>query len=173
MLNYPARASLSPAQEGQVIAVIRIRNPKLCKAIEHLIDRWGPINGRARLTKLIYLADQAWAQQHGSPYTEADYYRWNHGPFSREILQAIEWMDGVEIVEDGEQVAQGAPHRYTPGVSTRLKELELHPEFVRLLDRVGQEWRGRPLRDLLDYVYGDESFSRREFGENLFSKATG
>jgi hypothetical protein len=131
------------------------------------------INGRTRLTKLIYLTDQAWAQKHGSPYTEADYYRGNDGPFSREIFQAIEWMDGVEIVEDDDQDQQGAPYRYTSGVSTRLKDVELHPEFVRVLDQIGQEWQGRPLRDLLEHLYGDDSFTRREFGENLFSKAAG
>lgn len=41
--------------------------------------------------KLIYLADIEWAQTHGNtPYTEAKYYRWNHGPFSREVLQALD-----------------------------------------------------------------------------------
>lgn len=67
-----------------------MRWPKLCKAIEYVVDRHGPIDGRTRLLKLVYLADQRWLQVHGATYTEASYYRWNHGPFSREFLQAID-----------------------------------------------------------------------------------
>jgi hypothetical protein len=29
------------------------RNPLLCKALEYLIDHWGPMEGRTRLMKLI------------------------------------------------------------------------------------------------------------------------
>jgi Protein of unknown function (DUF4065) len=61
-------------------------SPTLCKALEYLIDRWGLIESRTRLIKLIYLADLEWAGTHSGPYTEAKYYRWNHGPFSREVL---------------------------------------------------------------------------------------
>ena len=74
-------------------------SPKLCRALEYLIDQWGPIEGRTRLVKLIYLVDLEWSATHLGPYTEAKYYRWNHGPFSRELLKAIEWMDGIEIVQ--------------------------------------------------------------------------
>jgi hypothetical protein len=55
------------------------RFPLLCKALEHLVDRWGTVEGRTRLMKLLYLADLGWARKHGGPYTEAQYYRWNHG----------------------------------------------------------------------------------------------
>ncbi len=144
------------------------RYPKLCKALEYLVDKWGPIQGRTRLLKLVYLADHEWAKGHGGkPYTEAGYYRWNHGPFSREYLRALEWLDGVEIVEDG----QGNPESgyvYKSGFSTRLGNLTLDPEFQTYLDTVGQQWAGKPLRKLLDYVYGDADFKTKEFGDTLF-----
>ena len=38
--------------------------PRLCKALEHLVDRWGPVEGRTRFMKLIYLADLEWARTH-------------------------------------------------------------------------------------------------------------
>ena len=145
-----------------------IQFPKLCKTLEYLIDHWGPIQGRTRLQKLVYLADQVWAQRHGKPYTEAVYYRWNHGPYSREFLKALEWMDGVELLEDSENIGEGTPYRYSPGLSTRLRTIELDPAFVAVLEEVGQVWRSRPLRELLDHVYADEGFKSREFGEHLF-----
>jgi|SRR5579872_652068 len=141
---------------------------KLCKAVEYLVDRWGPVEGRTRLMKLIYLADLDWAVGHGGqPYTEAHYYRWNHGPFSREVLRALEWMDGIEIVEVTTSWEQGELHRYRSGDRTRLHKVNLDNDFKAILDKVGSQWRHRPLRDLLDHVYTRKQFKDKVFGEPL------
>jgi hypothetical protein len=143
--------------------------PKLCKSLEYLVDRWGPVEGRTRLMKLIYLADLEWARKHdGRPYTEAKYYRWNHGPFSREMLRALEWMDGIELVASSIPWEGGNTYRYRSGESTRLSHVELDPDFVELLDSIGSRWENRPLKELLEYVYGDADFTQKEFGERLF-----
>jgi len=141
---------------------------KLCKAIEHLVDAWGPIEGRTRLLKLIYLADLEWAGAHAGPYTEAKYYRWNHGPFSREVLKALEWMDGIELVQSTISWDGGDTYCYRSGSSTRLGHIQLDPGFVAVLDHVGSRWGNRPLKELLEHVYSDEGFKQREFGEHLF-----
>jgi len=88
-------------------------SPTLCKALEYLIDRWGPIEGRTRLIKLVYLADLEWASTHSGPYTEAKYYRWNHGPFSREVLKAIEWHSTLSF-SFGPGQSEGATCRQCP-----------------------------------------------------------
>jgi hypothetical protein len=119
--------------------------------------------------KLIYLADLEWARGHdGRPYTEAIYYRWNHGPFSREVLNALEWMDGIEIVQTAVSWDGGDTYRYRSGARTRLSGVELDPTFVELLDRVGKQWSSRPLKELLTHVYGRDHFLDRAFGEPLF-----
>ena len=145
-----------------------MNNKLLCKSLEHLVDEWGPIEGRTRLMKLVYLADLEWSNGHSRPYTEARYYRWNHGPFSREVLKALEWMDGIEVVQSTNSWQGGDTHTYRSGESTRLGQVQLDPEFVAVLDRIGSQWRNRPLKELLEYVYGDEGFKHREFGEYLF-----
>ena len=141
--------------------------PRLCKALEHLVDRWGPVEGRTRLMKLIYLADLEWARRNGAPYTEAKYYRWNHGPFSREVLQTLEWMDGIEVVQTAQSWDGGDTYCYRSGARTRLSGVELDPAFVEVLDRVGDQWSGRPLKELLVNVYGRDNFQDRAFGEAL------
>ncbi len=141
---------------------------KLCKALEYLVDRWGPVDGHTRLMKLIYLADLAWAAGHdGRPYTEASYYRWNHGPFSREVLRALEWMDGIEVVEETSPWEGGETQRYRPGGRTRLGDVELDQEFKAILDSVVDQWRYRPLDEFLEHVYGGEQFKDKEFGQPL------
>lgn len=150
-----------------------MRNPKLCKAIEYLIDRWGPLS-RSRLPKLVYLADQDWALRHGMPYTEANYIRGSEGPFAAEILEALEKMNHFEIIErDDPAELRFRAIRYFSGVVTRLKDIALDSEFAVLLDKIGQEWHSRPVPDLLDHIYADESFDRIEIGADLFSKVAG
>lgn len=145
-----------------------LTHPRLCKALERLIDRWGPIEGRTRLLKLIYLADLEWARAHSErPYTEANYYLWNHGPFAREVLEAIEWMDGIEILQGTVAWEGGDTYCYSPGASTRLKAVELDLDFIAILDRLASEWLPRPLSDLLEHVYSDGQMQDREFGEQL------
>jgi hypothetical protein len=142
-------------------------NPRLCKALEYLVHRWGPVEGRTRLMKLIYLADLEWAGQNGGPYTEAKYYRWNHGPFSREVLRALEWMDGIEVVETVVSWDGGGTYCYRTGNRTRLSDIHLDPGFVAMLDKVGERWKTRSLKELLEFVYAVEQFQGKHFGQPL------
>lgn len=142
--------------------------PRLGKAIEHLVVAHGPIRGRTRLVKLLYLADRAWREQTGQQYTEASYYRWNHGPFAREILAMVEWMNGVELVEESIQLPTGTvTYEYSGGGYTRFEDVRLDPGFVALLDRTASEWKNRPLPKLLEYVYGQADFQTATLGDHL------
>lgn len=141
---------------------------RLARSLETLVDEWGPIKGRTRLLKLVYLADREWYQRTGEVYTEAKYYRWNHGPFSKEALEALDWMDGVEVVERGYAFQGGYVYEYASGQSTRLHKVELSPRFRSMLDTHAQRWSKRPLQELLDYVYSRNDFESTEFGEPLF-----
>jgi hypothetical protein len=141
--------------------------PRLCKALEYVVDQYGPIDGRTRLLKLVYLADRAWAKKHGKPYTEANYYRWNHGPFAREVLQALEWLDSVEILERRTPTSTGFSYRYHSGERSRLGGVVLDEGFRGLLDEQADRWRNVPLQELLDHVYSDTEFDQAAFGEKL------
>lgn len=140
--------------------------PKLCKALEYLVERRGPIEGRARLIKLLYLADAQWAAEHdGRPYTEANYYRWNNGPFAEEILRAIEWMDGIEIVEEPSRRGDG--YCYRAGEASRLAKLPIDERFLAILSQVGDRWQHTPSKELVAHVYSRTRFKDKTFGEVL------
>jgi uncharacterized phage-associated protein len=146
-----------------------MRYPNLCKTLETLIDHCESIDGRTRVLKLVYLADKAWYDDHGKIYTEARYYRWNHGPFAREVLQALEWMDGVEVIQREVPGHQGPSYAYQSGERSRLSQIELAPEFARILLSVAEKWRRRSLQELLRHVYSDKAFSSTSFGEPLLA----
>jgi hypothetical protein len=147
-----------------------VRWPKLCKAIEYVVDQHGPIDGRTRLLKLVYLADQQWLRARGTTYTEANYYRWNHGPFAREFLHALDWLNGVEIVERRFDGPSGAMYEYHSGERTRLGNVQLAEQFKGYLDEAATRWRSEPLQKLLDYVYSDSEFVQTDFGEKLLAQ---
>lgn len=139
----------------------------LRKAIEYIVNQCGPIEGR-HLINLIYLADREWHQKHGKTYTEAHFYRWNHGPFSREILQEIEWMDGVEIIEREHSYDMGQKiFHYSSGSRTRLYGVQLDKKFINILDDIADKWGKEPLKKLLDFVYRRKDFKKSEFGDRL------
>lgn len=145
-----------------------MRWPKLCKAIEYVVDRHGPIDGRTRLLELVYLADQRWLRVHGATYTEASYYRWNHGPFSREFLQALDWISGVEILER-RHGGWGVTSQYHSGDRSRLSGVHLDERFQGFLDDEAARWRSAPVQELMEHVYSDDEFGHAHFGEKLLS----
>lgn len=144
-------------------------NPKLCKALETLVDHCKSIDGRTRILKMVYLADKAWHAKHRSPYTEAKWFRWNHGPYAREVLGALEWMDGVEIVEKVVHWPTSTGYVYVPGPSTRLSQVRLDPEFERELRTTATKWQHESLKKLLAHVYSDSTFDKTMFGDRLLT----
>lgn len=146
-----------------------IRTPKLCKALETLVNHCGAVDGRTRILKLVYLTDKAWHARRGEPYTEAHWFRWNHGPFAREVMSALEWMDGVEIVQKERSHSNGTLYTYLPGDRTRLSGVKLDPEFEQLLLETAKKWRDVPLQKLLKHVYADATFDSTVFGDRLLA----
>jgi hypothetical protein len=76
-------------------------------------------------------------------------------------------MDGIEIVEETTSWERGESHCYRSGERTRLGDVELDQDFKAILDRVGYQWQHRPLRELLEHVYGGEQFKDKAFGQAL------
>ncbi|HEX4418185.1 MAG TPA: type II toxin-antitoxin system antitoxin SocA domain-containing protein [Kofleriaceae bacterium] len=143
--------------------------PKLCKALETLVQECGSIDGRTRILKLVYLTDKAWYAKHGETYTEARYFRWNHGPFAREVISALEWMDGIEIVQTSRSHSNGTIYTYLRGTRTRLAEVKLDADFDTMLKTTARKWREVPLNKLLQYVYADATFDATMFGDRLLT----
>lgn len=115
-----------------------MKYPILCKAIEYIVDKYKSIDHKT-LVNLLYLTDK---------YSEAVYYRWNGGAYSKEIITSLEWMDGIEIVKNRLV--------YTPGLSSRLKNIELDLEFKANLDIVRDNIIEESYKQLEPYNFGDK-----------------
>lgn len=90
---------------------------RLCKSLEYLVERYGPIVERLRFVMFVYLVDLEWSRFHdGKPYTEARYQRWNRivatsapsliwcadgNPVHSRIAYAAGWLYGVRLPARG------------------------------------------------------------------------
>lgn len=151
------------------------RYERLSKALDHVVRDHGPIDGRTRVLKLIFLSDREWYQTKGDGhvYTEARYYRWNHGPFSREVLSSLEWLNGIEVLQEKVSAENGEMYRYRAGSQSRLHNAPLDAHFAKILDRTAAKWKNAPLNALLRYVYALPDFKKADFGDPLLEERKG
>ncbi len=118
--------------------------PRLCKALEHLVDRWGPVEGRTRLMKLIYLADLEWARRTALRTPRRNTTAGTTDPSPARCSSpwsgwtASRWLQTTQLWDGGDTYC------YRSGARTRLAAVELDSAFVEVLDRVGDQWSGRP-----------------------------
>lgn len=145
--------------------------PKLKKTIEHLINKHGPIESRAMIINFVYLADKQWHSNHGNIYTEACYLRGNSGIFSRKIIESIEWMDGIEIIEQNKLFR--LEKIYLSNGRTRLTNIELDPLFVTIINKVARYWIKKSIDKLFNHIYLDNEFRKVDLGDQLLRSNAG
>lgn len=143
--------------------------PKLKKTIEYLINKWRPIKSRTVIINFVYLTDEQWYSDHGNTYTEACYFRGNTGVFSIEILEALEWMDGIEIIEK----VESNNYIYLSGGRTRLTNIELDPLFVMTINKVARYWINKSIDKLFNHIHLDNEFRKVDLGDRLLRSNAG
>lgn len=140
--------------------------PLLKKTIEWLVHRYECIDSDVRITKLLYLAEHAWYLENGSTYTEATFVRGYSLPFSKEVPQVLQWMDGIEIIENEKYDSHIS--YYTSGSRSRLDSIVLNIKFIDLLKSLADIWIKAPHNKLSDYLYTIERFDKANIGNQLF-----
>ena len=89
--------------------------------------------------------------------------------YAREVLNALEWMDGVEIVQKAVHWPTATGYVYEPGPSTRLRQVKLDPEFEKELRATATKWQHESLKRLLTHVYSDSVFDKTMFDDRLLT----
>jgi hypothetical protein len=127
--------------------------------ILYIVSRFPRGVGRTRLMKLLFLVDAFSARELGRGVTGVEWRRWRYGPFSREVLDALD-----ELVDAGLLAVDVGPEaRYVA-----LREPPALPEEVRrVVDRVVEEYGFLPLRELLSRVYEEYGISGLGMGERI------
>lgn len=162
--------------------------PLLKKSIEWLVHTYKYVDSTNRLMKILYLAENEWYLEKGNTYTEATFVRGYSLPFSKEVHQALQWMDGIEIIEYAEadplrrvEILTHGGYGETafisidipslrPGSRSRLDGIELDSKFKDILKRVADTWLRVSTEQLSTHLYTIKSFGEADLGEQLLPK---
>ncbi len=133
-------------------------NKKLKMVIYYLVIKLGNKLTRTKLVKLLfiidYIAKNGKKMGIGKTITGTKYHYYHHGPFSRKIQNAIQDMQGREIVEtDISKPGEFASYyKYTPGKMPRF-DPNFDPDEKNIIDFVIKEYGDYSLNSLLEIVY--------------------
>jgi len=138
---------------------VKIAIPLLSDIILYMVSRFPRGVGRTRLTKLLFLVDAISSKELGHRVTGVGWKRWFFGPFSREVLDALDTLVRSERL----YVDAGPEVRYIA-----LGEPPSLPEDVkRVIDKVIREYGFMPLKMLLTRVYEEYSIESLGMGEKI------
>lgn len=106
---------------------------------------------KARLTKLVYLADWRSAQEQGKQITDIEWFFHNYGPYVEDVIEAAKLDPRIKIEET--TTIYGAPKvllSLNPEASTSNN---LSPIESRILDKVISDTKALYWDSFIKYVY--------------------
>jgi len=121
---------------------------------------------KAKLNKLIFLADLYHYSKHGQRITEVPFLHYHHGPWSIVVEQEAMENDGEQIcLKEIESSTKGEVLIIKPNV--RRTQVKLSPEYIKTLDEVIRDWGGKPYREIVDYVKRTTLFTSTRFKSRI------
>lgn len=138
------------------------------KCIIYLVGNLQGELTRTKLVKLLFLADLSHFKEKGRSITGVKYHSYFYGPYSEEIMEAINNLNGFEIEEHCGINMEGKEYYiYTLGKNPRYEVVNLVAEEQKTLDSIIQEFGHMRLNDLLEYVYKTEPYRKCQKGEMI------
>lgn len=117
---------------------------------------------QTRLLKLLWLAELEHYSKTGQRLTDANWFRYDHGPFSKDVLQTINQAEGFVH----EQFISSHGVRSKLILPTTEPGAEQTPE-AETLEEVLWKFSTYDTEELLDEVYAEPFFETTEFGHDF------
>jgi len=112
------------------------------------------VKGKTRLQKLVFLLDK---ENEELNIPDFNFYSYDYGPFSKELLEEIERLERLGFVEITKSRSIGGSVRYdykiTPQGEERLSGLDTSEELNGEIRNIIDEFGDKPLLNLIDEVY--------------------
>ncbi len=136
--------------------------------ILYLVKRFLEEVGRevtlTRLVKLLYLTDLR-LRERGLPGLGVRWIRWYYGPFSKEIVSAVEALTAErKLREEFIPTGAGVIRVFRP---RRGLKVEVEPAAAEVVDEVVREYGAMNFDDLLREVYSTFSSREVDLGEEI------
>ncbi|UCH00855.1 MAG: SocA family protein [Deltaproteobacteria bacterium] len=145
------------------------REEKLKTIIFSIVKRLPHNITRTKLVKLLYLIDLYYARVKSRSLTGLTYRSYYFGPYSGEIINAINQLKGYEIEEYSNTSLDGREYYlYRPGMNPRWEvPPALEYEEERVIDQVVSEHGNKSLDEILRYVYNTEPYKNCKKGRPI------
>jgi uncharacterized protein YwgA len=125
---------------------------KLNDMIEYLVSNFsGNALTRTKLVKLLYLADRESYIGRDRQISNIKYIKYHYGPYSEDIVDALQEMDGDEIRELSGRSQNGTYYRYE--ANSDYEGSSLTREERAILKRVLREYENTQTKQLVETVY--------------------
>jgi uncharacterized phage-associated protein len=142
--------------------------------IAYLVHRYAELQPRRPLTrtklmKLLYLCDLEAVRARHQPLTEVRWKSYYYGPYSSDVTDAADALDGRVIVERVGSQVNGQPFYWYEPVSGPVPTPNLSKLEQDVLEHVLATYGPMPLTRLLDHVYATEPYKNAEKLGDLIS----
>ena len=125
---------------------------KLNDMIEYLVSHFsGNALTRTKLVKLLYLADRESYIARDRQISNLNYIKYHYGPYSEDIVDTLQEMDGEEIRELSGRSSNGTYYRYE--ANSDYEGSTLTREERAILKQVLQEYENTQTKQLVETVY--------------------
>ena len=137
-----------------------INDEKLKSIIFNIAERLPNNITRTKLVKLLYLIDLRYSEINHKSLTGLTYYSYYFGPYSEDIINAINQLKGYEIEEISSMSLEGREYYlYSPGRNPRwVTPFPLQDDEVEIIAQVITEHGNKSLDEILEYVYNTEPY---------------
>lgn len=124
---------------------------------------------RTKLVKLLYLIDLSSAKTKGTSLTGVTYRSYYYGPYSEEIIEALNELKDYEIDEYASITKDGREYYlYRPGLTPRWKNPpKLPADEDKIIDRIVKKHGNKSLDEILNYVYSTPAYKKCARGEQI------
>ncbi len=125
-----------------------------------------------RLLKLLWLAELRYYERTGTRLTQAGWWRWNHGPYSKDVINVVKHDSrSFRVERQGEEPWQvGLVIHANP----RAMKAPSDRERLRSVDEVLSTYREYTNEELVQEVYADPFFQATPFSSDFdFAKLRG
>jgi uncharacterized phage-associated protein len=120
---------------------------------------------KARLTKLVYLADWKAAKRYGKQLTDIKWYFHNFGPYVDDVIDEVTKDRRFEVIDSTNFYGD---NKKTIGLSPLSKsKTELSASHTEILDEVIADTRSMYWSDFINHVYSTEPVSNSVRYSNL------
>ncbi|MEZ0318928.1 MAG: hypothetical protein ABWK05_02905 [Pyrobaculum sp.] len=134
----------------------------LRNVVLRLLEQAGGPVPKTKLVKLLYLVDRELVTRGRRPLFR--WRLWLYGPFSREVLDILDWLEARRDVEKNVKV-EGL--KVTVWYKAVGKPGQLPPHVEEAVSAVAAKWATAPLDSILQHVYSLPEVREAELGEEI------